>query len=508
MLAHSLSLNTHDARRLQGFAQYGLIVASTVKFFKGVVAFVRSRAERVRMMRDVYIQFAFKFWLATSVTIMAIVLIMWQAKFSGDNQLQNAYDSVYFFFVWQPIYFWLTVAICVQFQVEAAVMRAVLRTTMSAVGATLGYCAMLNGTLAQNPYWICGIVVTVNGFFSMFCVVKPLRYSVFLANFTFNAVVVCQYYGCSPCDVPGDVQIYGGKVLSTMFGSIYAILVSWLIKPYYTSQKMLGLEYTVMTDSLSLISSTWKETARQGDDEDGTDGKEGKDGKDGKDGGEPHAPQKLVLDLETVDKLIDERLVAVHKEIENNTIEKGQFLLFTYLLLPTPPVVTLLVKRLERLGVYLREYAQIKTSSIGGITATDADAGSTSTEFQTFISAAQVLLEKCHVTSEKLLATIKANLLDATGRTELQATRVALSEDLKALEASLDAITEAFRDYDQNRKTRIREPELKQIARSRLVFLAFKEFFVITVLLAETEATVDRDVWHSEFSNWFGRRPV
>jgi len=72
-----------------------------------------------------------------------------------------------------------------------------------------------------------------------FRTVKQLRYSVYLANFTFNAVIVCQYYGCTPCDVPGDAQVYGGQVLSTMLGSIiYANIVSWLVKPYYTSQKV------------------------------------------------------------------------------------------------------------------------------------------------------------------------------------------------------------------------------------------------------------------------------
>ena len=123
---------------LSGAAQYVLVVLSTIKFFTGSFAFMRSRTERARMLRDVNIQFAIKFWLACSITVMSIVLILWKAKFSSPNQLQNAYDLMYFFFVWQPIYFWLTVAICVQFQVEAAVMRAVLRTTMTAVGGTLG----------------------------------------------------------------------------------------------------------------------------------------------------------------------------------------------------------------------------------------------------------------------------------------------------------------------------------------------------------------------------------
>lgn len=35
------------------------------------------------------------------------------------------------------------------------------------------------------------------------------RYSLFLFVFAYNAVILCQYYGC--CDTPGDPLIYAGK---------------------------------------------------------------------------------------------------------------------------------------------------------------------------------------------------------------------------------------------------------------------------------------------------------
>lgn len=38
----------------------------------------------------------------------------------------------------------------------------------------------------------------------------PCSYSLFLAVFTFNAVVLCQYIGC--CDVAGDPKVFAGKV--------------------------------------------------------------------------------------------------------------------------------------------------------------------------------------------------------------------------------------------------------------------------------------------------------
>ena len=114
------------------------------------------------VLKDRHVQYAFKYWMGLSVTIMSIVLILWKAKFSSENQLENAYNLAYFFFVWQPIYFWLTAAICIQFQVETAAFRGVLRTTMTAIGGTLGWFTMMNGSLAQNPYFISGMVTLFN----------------------------------------------------------------------------------------------------------------------------------------------------------------------------------------------------------------------------------------------------------------------------------------------------------------------------------------------------------
>jgi hypothetical protein len=474
---------------LSGIAQYVLVILSTAKFFKGLVSCIRSKTERMRLIRDPNVQFALKFWLATSLTVMSVVLILWKAKFSSPNQLQNAYDLTYFFFVWQPIYFWLTVAICVQFQVEAAVMRAVLRTTMTAIGGTLGYCAMLNGSLAQNPYWICGVTVLVNGFFSLFSPLKSLRYSIFLANFTFNAVVVCQYYGCPPCDLPGEANIYGGKVLSTMFGSIYAILVSWCILPFYTSQKMMAIEYDVMRDGLSMMKSTWQQVNLR------------HDSKVSQSSDEFH--DLPLLDTESVDKLVDERLTAVHKEVENNTIAKDQLVLIAWTILPTPKVVYLMMKRLERLGVFLREYAQVRP--------TNASSGDLppSENFVDFAERIDGLLLDCFEKAQKVLTNCKENF-DSITRADLDVSRSNICSSVAALEESLDAVTESFIEWDHGRTKHQtwRKCELLSVAKSRLLTLAMKEIFVIGVLLGETEGTLDRDWYMSAWSSWFGRRPV
>ena len=49
-------------------------------------------------------------------------------------------------------------------------VKALLRTTMIAVGGVLGYVTMLNGTLAQNAYFIFFMALLVNGFFGLFSI--------------------------------------------------------------------------------------------------------------------------------------------------------------------------------------------------------------------------------------------------------------------------------------------------------------------------------------------------
>lgn len=239
-----------------------------------------------------------------------------------------------------------------------------------------------------------------------------------------------------------------------------------------------------MTDGLTLVSSTW----RRDKDLVGVGG----------------APKEdlLKLDVDSVDKLIDERLVAVHKEIEYNSVSKDQLLLLTWTILPTPPVVHLLKNRLERLGVFLREFAQINAQDRG------ADQGPASgPEFSQFMSNIYTLLEDCETAAHALMVNVRANF-DASGSKELQRTRAALIVDLADLEARLDATTQIFKKWDSERKVALRESELITIARSRLAVLAFKEYYVICILLGVTEATIDRDAWYSAWSSWFGRRPI
>lgn len=369
---------------------------------------------------------------------------------------------------------------------EAAAFRAVLRTTMTAIGGTLGWFTMMNGSLAQNPYFIAGIVSLFNGVCGLISPIKEFRYSLFLAAFTFNAVVVCQYYGC--CNLAGETNIYGGKVLSTLLGSIYSILLSWCILPYYTSTKMLDLEHQVLKDGLSLVArmhSTDFEAAHK--DNSGLCN-------------ESENKSKSELTLGEVNMLIDVPLTLIHKELEANVIDKRQFLLVTWTVLPTPKIVDLIKMRLEAIGVFLREFLKISSTTMW-------QSGDLTENYKQLLLDTQSITDDIFDRARKMVAGCQLTF-DATSKRSLNEARKALDFRVKELEEVRENLKSVFIQWDQSHENLSwSEIELKALARKRLLLMVIKEIHVIGILLSETEATIDRDRWLSWASSWFGRRP-
>lgn len=164
---------------------WGLIFSG----FKTSCAFIQSKGG---FWRNRQVQYGLKYWLSLSVTIMAIILVVWLGKGNTGQPIEDAESTLDFFLNWQPVYFSITAAICVQWQVESSAFRAVLRSSMTFLGGLFGYLTMLNGNLAQNPYFVISISCCFNGVCGFLSPIKEFRYSLFLTAFTFNAVVICQ----------------------------------------------------------------------------------------------------------------------------------------------------------------------------------------------------------------------------------------------------------------------------------------------------------------------------
>lgn len=455
------------------------VIKATVAVVSGTWAFCRSAAARSEILNNRRAQFAFKFWLGVSLAIMGIILLLWKGKGSAGNILIDAYNIDYFFFIWQPIYFWITTVICLQQQVEASVFRAVLRTTMTVLGGVLGYCTMLNGTLANNPYFVGSITCAFNAFCGFFSPIKVLRYSLFVTAFTFNAVVACQYFGC--CGLPGDPKIFGGKVLSTMFGSLYAIIMSWCFMPYYTSVVMFGEEAAALRAGMELISEQHKWMAQAVV-------------------GPVEQPKDKWQD--TIETKMRVPLSQVKKELETNVLDRKELLL-SWNVLPTPPIVSILMDKISRLTDYLAIASNISDSSLWPGEAGPAQAALLKhLELHTGAvrSAGHEVVESC------------VECMMATSRTEVLRTRKRVAAGVDELRIARAALRAEYLLWNTN--TNLGDhpvwlpPDLRFQAWLHLTLLALKEIEVVGVVLAETEAALDRDAYFAWASSWFGRRPV
>ncbi|KAG7675079.1 hypothetical protein KSW81_002582 [Nannochloris sp. 'desiccata'] len=374
-----------------------------------------------------------------------------------------------------PIYFWITAAICIQKQVEATAFRAILRTTMTVLGGTLGYCTMLNGDLAQNPYFLCCIVCLFNGVCGLFAPIKTLRYSMFLTVFTFNAVVTCQYFGCS-CNLPGDPKVFGGKVLSTLFGSIYAMIVTWCFSPYYTSVVMLEEEASALKAGVHLIEIQEKSIRLKaaGQVIDASD------------------------DDSSIEKQLREPLARVKAELENNCLDRKQLLL-TWNVLPTPPVVSILMEKLSNLANALETAGNIVESTLWAGLPGPAQAELLD-DVQPQITAVLIAAKKVAINC--------SDCMSATNPATVQSTRVTVAAAVGELRAARVALRIGFLSWSDKKNSNWIASDFKFLAWIHSMLISVREIEVVGVVLAETEASLDRDTFFSWASAWYGRRPV
>lgn len=430
-----------------------------------------------RKKREVH--FALKYWIGMTLAVMGIILIFWLGKGDDQNPVQGYGNMADFFFNWQPVYFTITAAICTQMQVESSAGKAVLRTTMTFLGGFLGYLTMLNGSLAQNPYFLTCISCLVNGACGLLSPMKELRYSLFLTAFTFNAVVICQYYGC--CSLAGEAINFGGKVVSTMLGSIYAILISWCFLPYYTSEKMLELESSAMEDGVAIVKSTLHSR---------TSGNSGR-----------FSDKRASRIMDTVVHKVYAPLSDVVKEYKMNTIDKKQFLLLTYTLLPTPPVVIMILESLARMSSYLHESANLMKRFFS-TTIPDTDAKITKfveniqNELDDVLDRAT---ETSKVCSEAMLAKSPSVLKQA--REDVRAKNLDLAEARVRL-------SNAVNDWFSKNAIDASSQNISGLMSLQLLLNAVREVQVTAYILSDVEEATDRDYQFSWLSSWFGRRPL
>lgn len=471
---------------LSSLLVWGLIIQGmklTVSYCVGPLSKLRWRNKRG-------IHFALKYWLGLSIAITGIILIMWLGKGDDSNPVQGYANTADFFFNWQPVYFSITAAICIQIEVESSALKAVLRSTMTFLGGLFGYLTMLNGSLAQNPYFITSIACAFNAVCGFLSPIKELRYSLFLASFTFNAVVVCQYFGC--CNIAGEAVNFGGKVVSTMLGSLYAMLVSWCVLPYYTSDAMLMKESSSMDEALGLINEMF-------DSKMGVVISPQVEGKKGKSRVDLQKIQEWNMKIE---EELYPTLTEVIKAYKMNTIDKKQFLLLTYTLLPTPPVVPMILEKLANIVSFLKQSTNVLLDN-GSLDAKDVPDDMLITildhcgeDMTAMLNAARQTTDAC------------AQSMSATSKSELKRARIALKEASEKLGSSRAKILVSLTDWFETHQIDTSKANVRLASSVHLLFLALKEIQIIACILSSVEESLERDFYFSWLSSWYGRRPV
>lgn len=351
---------------------------------------------------------------------------------------------------------------------------------------------MLNGRLSNNPYFISGMTVAFSAALSLLSPVKELRYSLFLAIFTYNALVVCQYWGS--CCFAGETKVFGGKVLSTTLGSIYSVFVSWCFAPYYTSDVMFDQVSSALQKGVLLIKEM-----KENIDRSVLQPREGS----------PETQEELKKEqsardwLLAVNEAVRVPLGRVRKEVEMNTLDKKQ-LPVTWLILPTPPVIKLLSERLNMLTVYLQGSAILTDSRLvsGNVHLYVPE------EFWRGISP---LLDDL-LTLTKRAADNCRECMTATTATEVHRTREVVREGIDKLIYKSLAFKSKADDLAKEQTVQGQmkwSPEnFKFGAWIYTVLLVTREVEVIGMILSETEVALDRDYYFAWLSSWFGRRPL
>lgn len=274
-------------------------------------------------------------------------------------------------------------------------------------------------------------------------------------------------------------------MLSTLFGSIYATLVAWCFLPYYTSEKMLSEEAEALRSAIKIIRQQlkWVETnARGGERQEGSGEREGDKWWES-----------------AVEEQLRAPLASVRKDLQANVLERKQLML-TWTVLPTPPVVVILLDRLSSLADCLETAGNVAESALWPGKAGPAQAAlldHTGAQIETVVDAATKVVDAC------------CECMLATSRAAVHSTRRRVNEEVEGMWAARAALRARFVSWNQaGSNQNWTGADYRFLAWLHLMLLGMQEIEATAVVLAEGEAAQDRDGYAAWATSWYGRRPV
>ena len=295
---------------------------------------------------------------------------------------------------------------------------------------------MLNGTLAQNPYYIFFMAVLVNGFFGIFSPISfDFRYSLFLVLYTWAGVATCQYTGT--CCAAGSVDIYLGKFVSTALGAVYAFVISNVVFPVFSSQIAFECEASLLSTYMSAMQECYdKGSAILGTTETSK--------------GELLHPKYQYIGLKAkaehhrsmvkyITIAVGKRLSVISRiytEVETKAFDRHFMFFIRLTLIPLPKSLELILHRLTRIGAYVN--VSIKTLKCSFL----RSPGSSTTEL--FLGGMLEKADACLVTADSVHKRIVTILI----RKKIH------DDDVQALCQELDILVSARKDL-QDQYTQI-----------------------------------------------------
>ena len=295
-----------------------------------------------------------KLILGMNLAVIAVILIGWYEEANTGNYVTDAKNLVSWYRHWSPHYFAIATSVLIQDTVDGTIVKIILRVTLIAVGGSLGFATVSNGSLAQNEYYIFFITWLVTGFVGLFGYLGyNFRYSLFLMTYQWSGVALCVYTGV--CCTAGSAQKFIGRTFSTMIGAVYAFCINTIIFPVYSSHVVFELEGSLLAAYGKILAASHRKgvallESQTNIPSDGVSVSSNYPNLG-------HAsPEKDVSALQrNIEDAAVQRLDIIKElygEIEDKSMDSYQFMITKLTMIPLPKSVRLVFLRIVKIGAF------------------------------------------------------------------------------------------------------------------------------------------------------------
>ncbi|KAL6759425.1 hypothetical protein V8C86DRAFT_1303234 [Haematococcus lacustris] len=203
----------------------------------------RTAASRASLFAGHTFQASIKSWMSSS---LVLVLILAMSASPTTPEVAR----------FPPLYGFIAAALTFHERVESTISRITLWLAGNLVGGLAAYGVMSHPVLATNPYALMAFLC-VGAFVGGLAAASQFRIAVGLGLMTYSTVILCQYKGC--CDHTGSGSYVLARMLSVALGCLLPLLLTHLLKPWYTSQFTLRTLSTAFTSGTRLLQNLYHE---------------------------------------------------------------------------------------------------------------------------------------------------------------------------------------------------------------------------------------------------------